>query len=442
MTRNVSLVKAARIAADSPALESAIKGMANDFHPSILAELDSSEIQPGEPPSISELNFIVTSELLPRNIRYRMQDIRIDESPERQIEIAPSLLSAIYRICDGSPREGSPFGQEAHILLAAIDTYTDNLMEQVWARIVSTTSTMRSYRRLLAAIYMNITNAHRLLLDFPATRHAALRLFKEHQTFLSKPGVEFLAHDASAPTKTLNEFAAQARNAGLSSLAALSHRCAVNIDWSDVMRRRVFDGLRTIYFGPCRNCAMYYAVEALISIDPRCDFLYSHGRDWIYIPPGLNFNTCIFCGHESPIEVPAMFYVPHRGNVVYCIPGRGRGSAEAAVTEHANSIQYIRDSYMEDLKPQERAEFEEAPELITYSWEEFMLAVHMGETTEEAHCWLSTRNEYGGTSIVDGTKMFIRELLPAEMYQYSFTGNVLDEIPDTLRRRRRSSHRN
>jgi hypothetical protein len=215
----------------------------------------------------------------------------------------------------------------------------------------------------------------------------------------------------------LAELESEADQVGLRSLGNLARQLINDVPWGDVAQRSGFDGDRAIGTGPCRNCAMNFTSEAIVSIDPRCEFLTSFGPETIFIPADFNVARCMFCGHEAGIDTPAMCYIPHRQQVIYCLPAQGTLTRDKAVDLFGPAIQSIRERYLDSLDTSEQHEFESCPELIANSREQFLYAIHMGETVYEDHVYNLITNEDGTGMIMDVTKGFFRELSVAEMQQ-------------------------
>src|SRR5262249_19276927 len=142
----------------------------------------------------------------------------------------------------------------------------------------------------------------------------------------------------------------------------------------------------------------------------------------IFIPADFNVAQCPFCGHETGIESPAMCYIPHRQQVVYCLPTGGVLSRAKAVDQLGPAIRAIRERYLKGLDVSQQREFEASSELITDSREQFLYALQMGETVYEDHVYNLITQEDGSGMIVDTTKGFFRELSVKEMQQRRHMG--------------------
>src|SRR5258708_24587206 len=139
LVQNVNLLKVARVASDPASLKMAVESIVKDFHPSILAELDRSDLRPGEPPSISDLNFRLTAELIPRNIQMRAQQLGVDESLIEHIDHDALRSFAKFRSSYYvEPRVDNPQARERCDILVVANVYADTLIAQISPRIACT----------------------------------------------------------------------------------------------------------------------------------------------------------------------------------------------------------------------------------------------------------------------------------------------------------------
>ena len=178
---------------------------------------------------------------------------------------------------------------------------------------------------------------------------------------------------------------------------------------------------------------MHFASEALMSIDSTCSFVHSFHDGIIYLPPGLNFVTCPFCGEGAYIEFAAMFHSVDRRQVIYCLPRRPGLTDDQAIALYRPFIAGIREEYLRRISPELARVFNEAAELIAHSWNEFVYAIQMGETVWEDHVLNLITLSDGSGLLVDFTKGFVHGLTPAELQVYLrnargvVTGRLVDE---------------
>jgi hypothetical protein len=179
------------------------------------------------------------------------------------------------------------------------------------------------------------------------------------------------------------------------------------------------DGQWSTGIGPCPRCAMRFAACAVVALDTTGTFLgYRPMNEDIHLPRGLNRVACPFCGIEFAIETPAVFYVPERFAVIYCLPTSAQVTSEDALDHHRRDIESIRNRYAATLDPTEQARYWAAPELFTYTWEKFLDAVQRGETLMEDHVFNMAIFRDGTGVISDLTKKFVRDLTKAEVGEH------------------------
>ena len=309
---------------------------------------------------------------------------------------------------------------------------------------IAATRERPSGERIAGAARCALTNVLLMLLDSPATAlpasHAAYAwaaqgLFPLGPAFApaDDAGVDAFAGE-------LDTFAAQADRAQLPELGWTARMIAGSLTgmfagdpqyepggprWSagppDWLRdqRRVdrhalggLDGQRKLMVVPCRDCTMPGAALAATALDPSYEAL--HDEERVIIPAGLNRFTCAFCGAEQTVNTPAVFYRPDRRQVIYCLPTADPQQPDEAIGRHRAAIERIRDRYLNTLTAEQAAAYQDAPELLTFNWEQFMYAVQTGNTIPEDHAYTGRVLDDGTVAILDPTKRFIRYLTPAE----------------------------
>jgi hypothetical protein len=289
-------------------------------------------------------------------------------------------------------------------------------------------------------VSMHLTNALLVLLDDPATRRAARR-FAQHWRALGgkvylleirRPSAEEIT-PGDDWTSGLAQVRDLALNEELEPLARLADHALTLFAARDLNALDGYEGDWVTGAGPCARCAMSFASRAVACIDESCGFVGSFGVKMVLVRAGLNTASCLFCGHRASLNSPALFYSPSRSQVVYFVPRFGAMTEDDALATFGSLVTKSRDNYLARLSAEDAKRFEEAGELITWSWSDFLYAIHFGETIAEDHVFNLIRfNATGGGLLIDSTKGFMRELEPEELVAYQAlahieTGPVLAE---------------
>jgi len=405
---NIKLIDALKSASNVAEFQRALDAIAENFHPSILSEFDWAEeiAKVTGTPSPGPLNDYITLATIWLNIEVRANQLGLDQ------ESLDSMEAALLNTSGGE----SIIAAIRELHMPAIDQYVSAKATEVGLEIEAKISEIRNAGRVLKTLNVHLENFHRMLLDLPLTRLDAMVLYRGLNNNLVKVPEPDRDCDAGDWTiQWLNILADYASYAGMAPISALLTDCASRIAWHEVfLREELADGWEA-GAGPCGRCAMYFSSMALQTIDTKGEFGGKLYPDSIHIPARVNYTTCPFCGYESPIELPAMFYAPHRHQVVYCLPAMGAMSKDQSIEFFSSAIEDIRTRYAERLTSEERAAFDSASELVTLSWSQFLNAIHMGDTASEHHAVNILHREDGSGILFDAMKNVTRELTPGEL---------------------------
>lgn len=412
--RNIKLLAAIDNAEDNEQLLRASAAAAADFHPSLLAELDLQNyllLISGKRP-LKELSIHLFMFTLYQNLALRNDQLGLNRNDLNRIYRAWSkvekagphdlrgLLSDLYatlvEVADGTTKR-----------------FLDNRLDIIRADAVNELNNIRDARRVPGILKVHLSNAHLVLLDQPVTRMAAANL--RGGKYLTGPTSSDGEPSAENILEWLAELEDEAARINLYRLGDLARQLIDEVPWTSILQRRGFDGERGSGTGPCARCSMSFTSEAITCIDPRCDFIFERGSEAIFIPANFNVAECLFCGHEDGIEAPAMCYVPHRQQVVYCLPTQGKVGREKAMELFGPAIRGIRERYLETLETSAQRDFESSIELITESREQFLDAIHMGETIYEDHLYAVFTGEDGSGMLMDASKNVMRKFSSREM---------------------------
>ncbi|MFD5841929.1 hypothetical protein [Streptomyces chartreusis] len=285
---------------------------------------------------------------------------------------------------------------------------------------------------LLRFVGMHLTNALLVLLDDPATRRSA-RHFAQRWRALGGEGylleIRRSPTELSLPGDDWTSGLVQVRNLALNEelepLARLTDHAWALLATRDLNALDKYEGDWITGVGPCARCAMSFASRVVSCIDDSCDFVGSFSAKMVLVRAGLNTSACLFCGHHAILDSPALFYSPSRSQVVYFVPRPGTMSEDDALTHFGSLVRMSRDRYLARLSAEDAKRFEEASELIAWSWSEFLYAIHFGETIAEDHVFNLVRfNATGGGLLIDFHKGFMRELEPEEVIAYQSLPHV------------------
>jgi hypothetical protein len=164
--------------------------------------------------------------------------------------------------------------------------------------------------------------------------------------------------------------------------------------------------------GPCGRCSMTFASAALPFIDART---LSEGESGVVrIPDWLNTATCPFCGLTDRLASPTIFYFPSRRQRIYLLPAAPGEDEDAVMDRLGGLVSQVQDEVMAQWSDQDRQDFLECGELLTYSPEEFLGAIQLRETVAEDHVSLGVTFADGERSLVDPTKGVMIDLLEGE----------------------------
>ncbi|MFF4062610.1 hypothetical protein ACFYZ8_41295 [Streptomyces sp. NPDC001668] len=325
-------------------------------------------------------------------------------------------------------------GDHLDALVAERHCATPRTADRLVAIVEALTQTVRSAcdaAALLRFVGMHLTNALLVLLDDPATRRAARRFA---QRWRGLGGEAYLLEIRRPPAEESppgNDWAsglAQIRNLALNEelepLARLTDHALALLAARDRSLDK-YEGDWLTGVGPCARCAMSFASRVVTCIDESCDFVGSFGSKMVLVRAGLNTESCLFCGYRAILNSPALFYSPSRSQVVYFVPRWGGMTEDDALATFGSFVTASQESYLARLPTEDAKRFEEASELIAWSWSEFLYAIHFGETIGEDHVFNLVRfNTTGGGLLIDFTKGFMRELAPEEVIAYQALPHV------------------
>jgi hypothetical protein len=426
---NVALLKPLVFAPDENAFDLALSAVLGDYHPSVVSELQYIALRTNleNAGRISEVIHAVMVGATQGDLRRRRDQLCLTTAELSDLDqvLEPTRLAGQAMAPDTESQ--ARFARQAvGVLRKRCETSADERAAALIAECFGSLGDTPSGEQLLTQVRTALINVMYVMLDLPTILEPAGTLAR---TFLSRGGVlsprlpEAPRDRAELLTfvESLRNSAAEVVDPTLKPWSRAAEALAEGL--SAVQTDRLGDqvGQWATGTGACPVCAMWFAASGPVALDTTCDYLQDrHGSDWVRIPEGLNRVTCPFCGTEMARETPAVFYLPTRGYVIYCLselPGVPRDELQRL---HAPTIARIREHYAATLSPQDAVDYWAAPELVAYGWEEFLFTVQMGETIAQDHIYGVSVYAAGSGAIHDLTKKFTRYLTAAEVQQRRF----------------------
>ncbi|HEV2126811.1 MAG TPA: hypothetical protein VGW38_28985 [Chloroflexota bacterium] len=399
-------------AGSQSAADEALAFFAANFHPGLLSHLDYLELR-GPKAAREDLRAAsrtLFQETLPENLRQRRHQLLVDES---------TLARAIRM--NNAPHSSSEL-RFPPALAAAGARVVQEYLESVGAHLDERLSSARDSTRIRHALDVALLNGILLALDVPTTRQNTLEwlfAWRSEQPDRYYPFVPAEYDSDRSFTRQVIQWLTPLVKAfeqkNLTSLVVFAQSIVRTLEGLKGRTLSNFDGDWVTGIGNCGRCSMNFASETLQSIDHRCDFLYKFGPAATYWPADLNTSCCIFCGYEALVGYPMMFYAFDRARVVYYLPERSDRPRDELVDLYRPILEDVRTSYMSRLPKDVRVAFNRAPELLAYTWNDFVYASHMGETIPEDHLCNVVGFLHGGGLIIDGAKRVIREVNADEL---------------------------
>lgn len=439
---NVELIRKLITASNQHDFELADTALAENLHPSLLAELDWMEMThpEGHTPAIRNLvdGFFLAH--LPAILRLRKSELDLPDDALRQLvgenrdffdhlgRAEPGALAALGK--DLGPRVERIAAEAAE---PAPPPRADPLRAER-DRIEHRFAAIEDPHWIPLAIDVEIQNALALALDSPLSRMRA-------KTFLRDCGGRFprvldqemkTAAELPRIVERIDELAKAAREAKLPRLVAACEAMAGTLRDRSAGSLDAFCGELAAGYGPCGRCSMMYASAAIVCFDPDCPSLIADDTGFIQLSLDFNVGHCPFCGNMNRADTPAVFYSPHRGQVIYNLPRQGRFSREEALARHRPVIETIRARYLERVDEATASAFGRAREDVTYGTIEFLQAIQMGTTSREEHVANLVGLANGTGLLVDRTKGAMIALTPDEMALFDEGARDID-LPTAVR---------
>lgn len=401
--------------------------MLMDFHPSVLSELDRMALSRQSDETAAFLEFLrdhVSLISSPITLRRRQQRLDVPASELMELEAVAAEYLEVARTEPAMAVRVQEQLREALAVLISLVSKAIPSIGSITAQFRSDLGACATGERWSCAATAALQNALLVSFDHPPSREYAERL---SQRIVERYGsVGAMVSLSGADSTTLDDVSNRLISSASDLEAILPGWCKVaeqvigSLQSIRYDRVNVLDGQWTASIGPCPECAMSFATCALVALDTTCSFIASdHLAGFIHLRRGLNRCTCPFCGGEFAIETPAVFYVPDRFAVIYCLPTSSTIPQSSAADSYEDAIELIRTRYATSLSPSEEARYWAAPELFTYSWEKFLDAIQRGEVIAEDHVSGLTINRYGGGgTVTDLAKKFIRELTDTELAEH------------------------
>lgn len=373
---NIALIKAVVFAQSGQAFDEARVRFAENLHPSLFSELDWFE-ESGTPERARHVDRLF-QENLQAILRQRTVEadvgmeplLRMTDDVDTHLESTLALLTDRNRI----PIVATVAIQNA--VLAHLDDPTSRMRAKEWLR-------RREQSRL--------PNLPQLDLNDPAARDRFLDIIQ-----------------------TLGQDAAAERLPWLAASVGTLLRFLAKVD---LAKLDGFDGDYICGVGVCERCSMRFASEAILSLDPTCPWLCKLEGDNIFVPE-FNVVDCLFCGHRARTNSPALFYAPSRKQIIYCLPTLGQRTERDALDFYRPIIEEARRRCLQRLGPEGAAPFEQAAEVLTYDFGEFLAAIQLGHAVKEWHSWNIIRFADGSGLIADKTKNICIALTPEDLQRH------------------------
>ncbi len=399
-----------------------------DYHPARVAQIDMVLCNPGVAHTTWALNVrkLLWLAALPADLRARAERLGLDAATlDEMIAISARFAETGF---ESTPVEYRAFADERTRLLgsaceAELLPRLEQQLRSMWDRL--TDLGPPSGERLAGAVACALGNVLLMSMDSPDTSigasvvayHAAAE--SRFPTLLARAeppreaaGIARLAEDLAG----IAQAAERQDLAELAYTARVAEGMLVQID-DPVEALAALDGQWSVRVIACRECAMPNVALTAAGLDPSLPGL--HDGERVIVPRGLNRHTCCFCAREQTVNAPAVFFVPDRGPIIYCLP---TPDPEAAIDLHGAEIERIRGRYAATLDEAERERYFAAPEILTYNWEQFMSVARTGETVPEDHEYrIIGPMANGDFAISDPAKRFLRFVTAEEAIELGFT---------------------
>ena len=422
---NIQLIKNLRAAQNRESFEAADNQIAQNLHPSLLAELDWMEMtMPAEQRAdgahltdslfIHHLREIISS----RKIEFDLADADLKLEIQTHVDFYRNLLDDEIQPLDGL---GESLSQRVQGLIKQVEPDIECAVTKIVVderpRIIRTFVDVEDGNWILQMIDVEIKNALLQSLDHIASRIQTkqfMRHIGDQFPYLNIPGINS-EEDFQLLLEKLNSLGDAAREFSVYRLVAVCKLLREVLQDRNVDTFNAFNGELGAGVGHCGSCSMIYASNAVISYDPACPKLFDDEKGLIVLPYDLNISRCPFCGYESRVDSPSMFYSPQRNQVIYNYPLLGQFSEQEARVQHRPAISAIRELYLSRINQQAAEKFNAASEEFTYNVMDFLLAIQMGSTVKEEHVFNIIRFADGSGVISDPTKGAIIGLTRSEM---------------------------
>jgi hypothetical protein len=315
---------------------------------------------------------------------------------------------------------------------ASWDVATADVFFRARERLATSLATASDISRVCDISVASVSNTLLELLDLPWTRRSAKSLVRQVNgpNLSGQDGQDLMLFPmVGSPGEGESPIAKLTRE--LTELARLGQQHGLRI-WSTFVLEVVEqvkqlhdlhgnDGQWSTFGSPCGRCGMWFVGSTMSSLDTTCGFVNWSNRRWVFIPAGACTAECWFCGFTAPVNAPAMFFAAHRDQVVYHVPTQDLMSDDDALEYWRSAIEGIRARYLGQVTHDLQEQFESAAELVTHNVNDFLYAIHMGETIAEDHVVNVVPLPSGEGLLCDGEKRFARVITPYELLHFTET---------------------
>lgn len=433
---NIQLIKNLRAAQNQESFEAADNQIAQNLHPSLLAELDWMEMtMPAEQRAygaqltdsifIHHLREIISS----RKIEFDLADVDLKLEIQAHFGFYRNLLDDEIQPLDGL---GELLSQRVQGFIKQVEPDIESAATKIYdddkPRIVRAFADVEDGNWILQMIDVEIQNALLQSLDHIASRIQTkqfMRHIGDQFPYLGIPAINS-EEDFQLLLEKLNSLGDAAREFSVYRLVAVCKLLQEVLQDRNADTFNTFNGELGAGVGHCGSCSMIFASSAIVSYDPACPKLFDDEKGLIVLPYDLNVTRCPFCEYESRVDSPSMFYSPQRNQVIYNYPLLGQFSEQEARVQHRSAISAIRERYLSRINPQKAEKFNAASEEFTYNVMDFLLAIQMGSTVKEEHVFNIIRFSDGSGTISDPTKGALIGLTRSEMNSWWTASNQHD----------------
>ena len=427
---NVALIRAVVQAPSEEAFDEARVRFAERLHPSLFSELDWFEAsvppasRPGARRHVDGLFFENLAPILAQRSAAWPNDAELDADVAANVEF--------YRFVLGDPETAGALGAERSARIAEItaalpaergsaewpEEGDDRGARDAPLRSALDAVGDRNRLPLLATVAVQNDVLHHLD-HVPSRQRTKAWLRRRHDGWLPALPLDDLDEAAArqrldAALSALGEDAAGER---LPELARTVRVLRAFLAEADLDAVHGFDGDTNASVGQCGRCAMPFASEVVVSLDPTASWLCELGDERIVVPE-FNVARCPRCGHRARSDTPMLFHAPSRSQVVYLLPTGGQRSEQEAIALYRPLIEHARQRYVSRLDPGAAARFVASVELLTYDVRDFLAAIQLGSDVQEWHAWLTVGLADGTGLVVDPTKKVIIALTPEELAEH------------------------